>query len=53
MTVFYRIIRSLYSAAWFYYVPFVALTMNFSMPFLKERFGEEVLEAGAMSAEYE
>ena len=27
--------------------------MNFSMPFLKERFGEEVLEAGAMSAEYE
>ena len=45
--------RNFYSAVWFYYIPFVALTMNFSMPFLQERFGEEVFEAGAMSAEYE
>ena len=53
LTILYRIVRNFYSAVWFYYIPFVALTVNFSMPFLQERFGEEVLEAGAMSAEYE
>ena len=53
LTILYRAVRNFYSAVWFYYIPFVALTMNFSMPFLQERFGEEVFEAGAMSAEYE
>ena len=49
----YSICKALYLATWFYYIPFLALTVNFSMPFLASFAGEYVDDsvAGEMSAE--
>ena len=40
--LFYRLVRNLYSAIWFYYIPFLALTVNFSIPYLGELLGDFV-----------
>ena len=52
--IFYSIVRTLYVGFWFYYIPFLALTVNFSIPFLAEKLGGFVdeTEAGTMSTEY-
>ena len=52
---FYPLLRTLYVAFWFYYIPFLALTVNFSVPYLAEKLGGAltVPEAGNMSTEYE
>ena len=54
MMLFYRLVRNLYSAIWFYYIPFLALTINFSIPYLSDLLGDFVdnTVAGEMSEEY-
>jgi len=54
----YPIVRTLYVAMWLYYIPFSAITVNFTLPFARKKytewFGEgEIPEAGEMSGEYE
>ena len=54
---FFRIVFlfqfSLYISIWFYYAPFFALTFNFTVPFLREKFGDygEKIVVGEMSDE--
>ena len=52
---FYPVMRLLYVGIWFYYIPFLATTVNFSIPFLAEKLGGVLVEpeVGTMSAEYE
>ena len=49
----YSVFKALYLGTWFYYIPFLALTVNFSTPFLASFAGEYVDDsvAGEMSAE--
>ena len=51
----YPVLRILYIAFWFYYIPFLALTVNFSIPFLAEKLGGVLTDTvpGNMSSEYE
>ena len=54
----YPIVRTLYIAMWLYYIPFSAITVNFTLPFARKKytewFGEgEIPQAGKMSGEYE
>ena len=46
--------RTLYVSVWFYYVPFLALTINFLVPFLAEKFGDfyDDTVAGEMDEAY-
>ena len=52
---FYPVVRVLYLAFWFYYIPFLALTVNFSIPYLSEKLGGKLVKVdpGNMSSEYE
>ena len=42
-------------AFWFYYFPFIALTVNFTIPYVSEKLGGYLVETvpGEMSSEYE
>ena len=50
----YPLVRILYLALWFYYIPFLAVTVNFSIPYLSEKLGGLLVTAdpGTMSNEY-
>ena len=52
--IFYIIVRTLYMSTWFYYIPFMAITVNFTVTFLESKLGDfiEPNEAGEMSSEY-
>ena len=55
LRVQYPIYRVLYLAFWFYYSPFLALTVNFTIPYLAEKLGDSqtITDPGEMSNEYE
>ena len=42
-------------AFWFYYIPFIALTVNFTIPYVSEKLGGYLVETvpGEMSSDYE
>ena len=54
LRVVFLVQYALYLANWFYYAPFLAICVNFTVPFLQETFGGFVdnTEAGEMSGDY-
>ena len=54
LRLIYMVARTLYLSMWFYYIPFMAIAINFMVPFLATKLGGYVdtAEAGDMSSEY-
>ena len=37
----YRVLRTIYVSLWLYFIPFIALALNFIVPFMIATYGEE------------